>query len=94
MLHFIKMISLIHFSVHINTVHKADLVFPCSFCDSRFGSNGNLTRHIEACHGSKIWKCDVCKDVFNAEAYLKKHKRIKHPIKKTSKHVTPKFIKD
>ena len=89
-----KIISLIPFSVHVNTVHNAHIAFYCSICDSRFGSNGNLTRHIEACHESKIWKCDVYEDVFNAKAYLHKHKKMKHSMKKSSKHQTPKFIKD
>jgi ribosomal protein L37AE/L43A len=70
------------------------MVFNCNVCDSRFGSNGNLNRHIEACHESKIWKCDVCQDVFNAKSFLDKHKKIKHSIKKMSKHLTTKFMKD
>ena len=88
------MISLIHFSVHVNTVHKAKMVFNCNVFDSRFGSNGNLTRHIEACHESKIWKCDVCQDVFNAKSFLDKHKKIKYSIKKMSKQLTTKFMKE
>ena len=93
--HIYSLISLMHFLVHVNTVHKQEKLFTCNVCDSSFGTKGNLQKHTESEHDIKSWRCEKCSDgVFNSKAYLDKHMKDRHLKKKVSRYLTKKFIKE
>jgi KRAB domain-containing zinc finger protein len=38
---------------HIDTVHLGLKKYQCSFCNTAYGQNGDLTRHIKRCHSKE-----------------------------------------
>ena len=87
-------LNITHFLVHVNTVHKNQKNFSCTVCKTKFGSEGEVTRHMEDVHGNKIWKCDRCHDIFPREYLLKKHMEEKHFEMKRSKYPSKQFVKE
>ena len=58
-------IILIHFSVHVNTVHHKKKDFSCDVRGARFGTKGDVGRHTEAAHEYQSWRCNVCSEIFS-----------------------------
>ena len=42
-----------HLKTHIDTVHKGIKKYKCSFCNTAYGQNGDLKKHIKRCHYSQ-----------------------------------------
>ena len=85
-------ISLIHLTVHVQTVHKRRKEFQCGVCGDEFGSKYDVQRHERAVHDYKSWKCSFCSEIFKRESLLKKHNVQTHSKMKESKYPSKKFI--
>jgi uncharacterized C2H2 Zn-finger protein len=54
-------------------------LFKCPICDSRFGQNAQLERHVSNVHeGKKQFMCLICQSNFSEKGSLKKHTRKFH----------------
>jgi len=60
---------------HILGAHPKPL--PCSSCDQRFGSRGELTAHIEKVHPVRFG-CGLCKEIFYSIDLVNSHKQEVH----------------
>ena len=71
---------------HIRIYHVQEK-FMCSQCDFSSTLKGNLTKHIEAVHGSQERKfpCDICGKLFRTTSEAKSHIRLTHNAEKNFK---------
>ena len=49
---------------HMDRVHGGQKSYNCDLCHFTFASSQNLKKHNEACHQTKIYKCDHCEKQF------------------------------
>ena len=70
-----------HLQCHKDTVHLGLRPWECDGCDSKFGSKGELEKHISLVHlGQRFYSCTVegCGKSFRHNTYLKDHGRAEH----------------
>ncbi|KAI6239520.1 Zinc finger protein pat-9 [Aphelenchoides fujianensis] len=56
--------------------HDRKRPYPCTHCDSKFGSKMELEEHTNSHSGLKPFECDICQSRFNRRSTLWNHKRI------------------
>ena len=60
--------------------HCREKPFACKLCKSRYNSNSNLTRHVNAKHQQMpdSYKCEICDKSFKYKSSLSHHTETKH----------------
>ena len=65
---------------HIDVVHNK-LKFKCDICETTFGQNSSLNRHVRIVHDNlKKFKCQQCSKSFGRSDCLKTHIAAIHKI--------------
>ncbi|XP_034838111.1 zinc finger protein 1 homolog isoform X9 [Maniola hyperantus] len=62
--------------VHQNRYHMMERRFPCTECDMKFFTGGQLKYHMLKHTGQKDFQCDVCLKWFTRKCVLREHMRI------------------
>ncbi|XP_050678259.1 zinc finger protein 510-like [Leptidea sinapis] len=59
--------------------HRNERPFECEICNTRFGTNSSLKRHLKVSHNtSKPFECSVCHRCFISEAIRDRHEERAH----------------
>ncbi|GBP30955.1 Zinc finger protein 37 homolog [Eumeta japonica] len=59
--------------VHERT-HRNERPFACTICNSTYGTNSGLQRHLKVSHNTnKPWECNVCHRSFSTESIRDRH---------------------
>ena len=69
---------------------KKEKNFACKFCERRFVSNSELSRHIRSHTGEKPFTCDTCGKSFTTNSSMEKHKTL-HDIDDTG-NIRKKYV--
>ena len=73
---------------HIKAIHEGLKPFSCTYCNKRFGTNGNLKNHEVAMHtGEFPHRCSLCDKGFTRKQALFSHIQQNHRIKSRPKTV-------
>jgi hypothetical protein len=89
-----KTLSLLRYHQHKNS-HDGYKPYPCTHCDSNFGSKGHLDTHLRKHTKEKPYFCPLCHRTFSRVDLVNSHLRLQHnmPIHISGKDVLlPKYM--